>query len=83
MFSRPSFSSCKRTLSSITSALVASCAETLLATQDLIQLNADSDSGGKGLSVNFVAASKMCSTYLGEDKAYLALAYVTLVYRRV
>ncbi len=64
VFSRPSFSSCRRTFNSITSARVASWAEALLATQDLMQLNADSDSGDRWLSVNFVAVNKICSTYL-------------------
>ncbi len=66
VFSRPSFSSSSRTFSSITSALVVSWADTLLATHDLIQLKADSVSGGSGLSVNFVAASRICMTYLVE-----------------
>jgi hypothetical protein len=64
VFSRPSFSSCNRTFSSMTSALVVSWVAVLLATHDLIQLRADSVSGGSGLSVNFVAASRICMTYL-------------------
>ncbi len=48
------------------------------ATVDLTQLKADSDSGGRVHSANFVAECKMCETYL---KVQLENYIVALVER--
>jgi hypothetical protein len=64
VFSRPSFSSINRTLSSTTSALVLVWSATVLTTVDLMQLNDDSTAGGKSVSANLVAWVKTWNTNL-------------------